>query len=105
MAKFSGKIGFATTKETRPGIYKEIIEERLYYGDLTKNSRSLSSSEYVNNSINISNKISVVADPYLSQHIFDMRYVTFQGAKWKVTNVDVNERRLELTIGGIWNET
>ncbi len=104
MAKFSGKIGFATTIETRPGIYKESIVERLYYGDLTKSSRSLSSSDYINDSVNISNKISVVADPYLSEHIFNMRYVTFQGAKWKITNVEVKERRLELTVGGLWNE-
>lgn len=104
MAKFSGKIGFATTKETSPGIYEEVIVERRYYSDLTKSARSLTSSEYVNDGINISNKISIVADPYLNMHIFAMRYVTFQGCKWKISNVEIKDRRLELTIGGLWNE-
>lgn len=105
MAKFYGQIGFATTKEVKPGIYKEVIEEKSYYGNLTKSSRSLYSSEYANDDINISNTISVVADPYSLQHIFNMRYVIFQGAKWKIKNVEVKERRIDLTVGGLWNET
>lgn len=104
MAKFSGKIGFATTKESRPGIYEEVIEEKTFYGNLTKQTRSLYSSENINDGINISNNISIVANPYLTEHIFSMRYVTFQGAKWKITNAEIKERRIELTIGGLWNE-
>lgn len=105
MAKFSGTIGFATTKETRPGIWEEAIEEKSYYGNLTKQARSLYSSDNINDGINISNNISIVANPYLTEHIFNMRYITFQGAKWKITNVEIKERRIELTIGGLWNET
>lgn len=97
-------IGFATTKETRPGIWEEVIEEKSYYGNLTKQVRSLYSSDNINDGINISNNISIVANPYLTEHIFNMRYITFQGAKWKITNVEIKERRIELTIGGLWNE-
>lgn len=104
MAKFYGKIGFATTKETRPGIYQEAIEEKSYYGDITRRVRSLVSSEYLNDDINISNNISIVADPYLNHHIYDMRYVTYQNAKWKITSVEVKDRRLELTLGGLYHE-
>ena len=34
MAKYYGAIGFATQKEVSPGIWKDIIEERIYRGDI-----------------------------------------------------------------------
>lgn len=103
MPKFCGMIGFCKTEETRPGIYEEVITERPYYGDLNRNSRRLQSSDKVNDDINISNEISIIADPYLRENFHTMRYVTFMGAKWKVTNVDVQYPRLSLTLGGLYN--
>lgn len=103
MPKFCGMIGFCKTEETRPGIYEEVITERPYYGDLNRNSRRLQSSDKVNDDINISNEISIIADPYLRENFHTMRYVTFMGAKWKVTNVDVQYPRLNLTLGGLYN--
>ena len=45
MAKWFGKIGFAETKETKPGVWEEIITVREYYGDVTRNTRRFQSSE------------------------------------------------------------
>ena len=103
MAKYYGKIGYAEMKETEPGIWEETIVERPYYGDTIKNTRLLQNSNSVNDSINIANQISVVADPYANEHIYAMRYATFQGAKWKVTNADVQYPRLILSLGGLYN--
>lgn len=103
MAKFYGVIGFAETKETAPGVYTEQIVERSYFGDLTRNSRRLQSSEQLNDNINIANEISIVADPYANDHFHEMRYVEFQGARWKISNVEVKYPRLILTAGGVWN--
>lgn len=105
MAKWFGKIGFAETAETKPGVWKEQITEREYYGDVIRNSRRLqSSSEKINDDLNISNQISIVADPYANEHFYSMRYAEFSGAKWKVTDVEVQYPRLTLTLGGVWNE-
>lgn len=105
MAKWFGKIGFAETVETKPGVWKEQITEREYYGDVIRNSRRLqSSSEKINDDLNISNQISIVADPYANEHFYSMRYAEFSGAKWKVTDVEVQYPRLTLTLGGVWNE-
>ena len=104
MAKWSGKIGFADTVETEPGIWEEIITERLYYGDLTRNFRKTQGSDNVNDNINISNSISIIADPYANQNLYAMRYIEFQGAKWKVTDAEVQHPRIILTLGGLWNE-
>lgn len=103
MAKFCGAIGFAVTEETRPGIYEEKITERNYVGDLTRNSRRLQTGTQVNDDINISNQVSIVADPYASQNFHTMRYATYLGAKWKITNVEVQYPRLILELGGVWN--
>lgn len=104
MSKWYGKIGYAETVETEPGVWDEEITERAYYGDTFRNTRLLqSNSDGTNDNINIANQISIVADPYANDHIYAMRYIEFQNAKWRVTNVEVQERRLILTVGGLYN--
>ena len=103
MAKFYGVIGFAVLDEGVPGIHKETIVERKYYGDLVRNTRRLESSGQLNDNLTIANEISIVADPYANEHFYAMRYVEFMGARWKVTNVEVKPPRLILTVGGLSN--
>lgn len=103
MAKFYGKIGYAITKETTPGVWVEEIVERSYYGDVIRNIRRLQGSENLNDDINVSNEISIVADAFANQNFHSMRYVEYMGAKWKVSSVEVKYPRLILNIGGIYN--
>ena len=106
MAKFYGVIGYAETnetKETAPGVWREEITERTYFGDVGRNTRRLQSSDHINDDINIANEISIVADPYAYENFHSMRYVEFMGAKWKVSNIEVKYPRLILTIGGLYN--
>ena len=104
MAKFYGVIGYAETVETRPGIWEKQITERHYYGDVTRNTRRFQSSDKLNDNINISNEISIVADPFANQNFHSMAYVEFMGAKWKITNVEVQYPRLILSIGDVYND-
>lgn len=104
MAKWYGQIGFGKYDESNPGYYEPKITERSYYGDVYKNTRLIQSSNGgTNDNVNVSNQISIVADPYANNHIYSMCYVTFQDTKWKVANVDVQYPRLVLTLGGLWN--
>jgi len=104
MAKFFGKIGYAVTEEIRPGVWEEMISEREYYGDLTKNYRKLESAGQVNDNIGISNQISIVSDPFARENFHAMRYVEYMGAKWKISSVEVQYPRLILSIGGLYND-
>ena len=105
MAKFYGVIGFnPETVETAPGVYTEDIVEKYYAGDLLRNSRRLQNSNGVNDDVQISNEISIVADEYAYMHFQSIRYVEFMGAKWKVSNVEVQHPRLLLTLGGVYND-
>ncbi len=104
MAKFYGAIGFADTVETDPGIWEEQIVEHSYYGDMVRNTRKLqTSSNSVNDNVDVTNEISIVADPYAEQNMYAMRYIVFMGNKWKINSVEVNYPRLILTIGGLYN--
>lgn len=103
MARFYGAIGYVTETETAVDVYNPVPIERMYKGDLIRNSRSLENGTDVNDDINISNQISIVADPYANNHIFDMRYVKWRGTAWKITNVSVEPPRLVLSLGGVYN--
>lgn len=103
MAKWYGKIGFAETVETSPGVWVEQITERNYYGDITRNTRRLQSTDQLNDNITISNEISIVADPYANQNFHSIRYVEFMGTRWKIDGAEVLYPRLILTLGGVYN--
>lgn len=105
MPKFHGKIGFVETKEsdTSPGVWEEVIVERNFYGELTKNSRRWEGTSVMNEDLNISNEISILSNSYIMQNAGKIRYVVMLGSKWKVTNITIEYPRLTLTIGGLYN--
>lgn len=106
MAKFHGKIGFVNTVEDpdNPGIWDEQIVEREYCGDLVRiYRRAQTSSNSSNDNITLSTEISIVADPYANQNMYTMRYVLWNGAKWKIDAINVEYPRLKLSLGGVWN--
>ena len=103
MPKFYGNIGYAISKETAPGVWVEDIVEHKYSGDVYRNTRKLQSGNQVNDSIDISNEISILSDPFANENFHSMRYVTYMGAKWKVSSVEVRYPRLMLTVGGLYN--
>lgn len=102
MAKWFGKIGYAETEETSPGVWKEQIVEREYYGDLIRNTRRLQTADKVNDDITVSNELSIVADPYAMSNFHSIRYAEFMGAKWKISSIEVSYPRLILTLGGLY---
>lgn len=107
MARFSGKIGFVITHEKPddPGIWITETVEYQYFGDVNRSSRRWSpSSEQINDNLNISNQLSIVADTFLYDNFSCMKYVVYMGARWKITNVEITRPRMTITIGGLYNE-
>lgn len=101
--KFYGKIGFGETVEKSDGIWADTIVEKDYYGDILKNVKRSEDAAKVNDDISISNQLSIVSDPYLTNHFHAIKYVTMFGTNWKVTSVEVQFPRLLLTLGGVYN--
>ena len=102
MSKFYGKVGYIRTEEKRPGIYEEIVTERFYYGDITRRSLRWENTGAINDSINLTNEISIIADPYCYEHFSELRYIEFMGAKWKIASIQVERPRITLTLGGLY---
>jgi hypothetical protein len=84
MAKFHGKIGYAQTTETAPGVHEEVITERVYYGDIVQNRRLLRAGDGVNPVVASGNSISIVADAFANEQYFAIRYVEWAGVRWTV---------------------
>ena len=103
MAKFSGEIGYGQQIEMSPGVWEDVITERLYYGDVVRNTRRLQEGQKINDDLTVGNSISIVADAYASEHFFAIRYVRWAGALWKVSEIEEQSPRLLLRLGGVYN--
>lgn len=103
MAKWFGKIGFAQTVQTTPGIYEEIITEGEYYGETSNTVGRPTTVEKVNDDIKINNTLSIVADPFAFQNFYSIKYAVYEGIKWKVSAVEVQYPHLILSMGEVYN--
>ena len=100
MTKFYGAIGYADgMQETSPGVYREVITEHKYYGDISRVSLRVSAPDVVNPELSANHQLSVIADAYALSHFFNIRYVEWSGTKWTVTSAEVTRPRLTLYIG------
>lgn len=104
MARFSGLVGFEHTVRTRPGVSEEVITEKgPYYGDVKRASMTQQQGANVNpDTLRTSNTIEIVADEYVSENIFAIRYVVWAGTPWIVAEATVQRPRLLLRLGGVY---
>ena len=103
MSKWFGKIGYAITGETEPGVWEDTILSSDYYGDLISDKYMRQLSGNVNDDINLTSVISIIADPFAYENCSHMAYAEIMGARWKITDIDIKPPRLNLTIGGVYN--
>ena len=104
VTKFYGVVAYATLTEVVPGKWKESFDEtHKYRGEVIRVSRRLQTSDKVNDDIRINNEIRILADAFAYQNFQNIRYVIWNGVKWKVESVTVDRPRLVLQIGGEYN--
>lgn len=102
--KFCGKVGFYEgCEETDLDIYTPKILEKSYTGDILRQYQSFQATENQNDELKLSNRISILADPYARDHWSSIRYVVMNGARLKVNSVELSYPRLILEVGGVWN--
>lgn len=103
MAKFYGKVGFATETNKGKGVWVDEITESPYYGDVIRNSRQLTDGDKLNDDRTVGNTISIMADEHANQHFFAIKYVEWAGTRWSVVDIEVRSPRLLLRLGGVYN--
>lgn len=105
MSKFYGPIGFVASEETFPGsgVWEDVAVERNYRGDVIRNIKRWDSSDKVNDNISFGNQFSIVADPYAMNNLFAIKYIKWLGSFWSINSVEVQQPRLLINIGGVYN--
>jgi hypothetical protein len=103
MSKFYGPVGYITQTEISPGVWDDVVVERSYRGDILQNFRRWKETEEKNDNLALSNRISIIADPYAYKNLSAIRYIRWQGARWKVSSIEIQRPRLILTLGEVYN--
>ena len=103
MAKFAGTIGFITQVENKSGLYENETVERSYTGEILQDVRRWNNVEKINDDITLGNRFSIVADGYIFDNMYAMRYMIWRGVRWSITKVELQTPRIILTVGGVYN--
>lgn len=103
MAKYHGKVGFVTFSEKTLGVDVEVPVEREYFGEVYRNTKRWSKGTDINPDLTVNNQISIVADQYARDNLYAIRYASWMGTLWSISNIDVQHPRLILTIGEVYN--
>ena len=105
--KFSGLVGYCYSVEgsgDREGVWEDVAREKPYFGDVLQYNPRWDPGKDVLDDQRLVNKISIVgSDNFIWQHVSDLKYVVWQGTRWKVTAVEVLRPRLILTLGGVYH--
>ena len=102
--RYNGRLGFAITEETAPGVWENIISEKAAKGDILMNNIQYNAQSQLNDEITISNQISIMASSYVLKNWEHIVYATYMRQKWRVSNVKLAFPRIILTLGGVYSE-
>lgn len=104
MARFAGIVGFVKTVEREGSVWEQENIDKPYKGDIVRDARRWEKPTEVNDNLTISNEITIVADSYMLSNWAFIKYVIWNGVKWKVNYIEINRPRIRLTLGGVYNE-
>lgn len=105
--RFYGPVGFGVSREepAESGVWKKVLTERKFYGDVVRSTRRLDDSDKVNNDVSVGTSISIVAKEDSRGDILNALYIKWKGIYWVVEDVEVlqNQPRLLLRLGGVYD--
>lgn len=105
-SRFRGIIAYEVTEPREEGsdVYVSKIVEKNYRGNVEKNHFRRESGEWLNDDINVSNTVRIVADPFALTHCQTIKYCVWFGQKWRVIGIEIDYPNLILTLGGAYHE-
>ena len=101
--RYSGKIGYAESVETAPGVWEDVITERDYIGDVIQSTETLTTASSILPEYRTTTSVSVLSDGVLKQNYSDVRYLSYLGELWTVTSAINKWPRIEFYIGEVYN--
>lgn len=108
MPKKAIKVGFGVSKERMEdgkgtGVWDNTVIEKTYYPEVLKEYATRPMSSQVVPDLHLSNRFSIIADPYARQNYGSALYVLYRGVRWSIDSIEVAYPRLILSIGGVYN--
>lgn len=97
--RYYGAIGFEEMSHDG-SLYTPMYVERDYKGDVYNVTLSRQPVGELNDTLTITQEISIVIDQYAMQHYSNIVYVVLNGVAWTVSRVTLNYPRLKLELGG-----
>lgn len=102
MAKCKGIIGFVKNEEifSGSGTYQEVATEHPYYFDTVRDYPKWDDKGEINESINLNNKFSFIADSFAKENLGYMRYMIYKGFRWEIKSFEILFPRINIYVGG-----
>ena len=101
--KFHGRIGYVISEDKGSGVFQNTPSEVEVSGDVTHFRRRWTDESLNGDMLYTNTVISFVAPPTLTENLPNIRYVTWHGVAWKITNIEEETPRLRITLGGVYN--
>lgn len=105
--KLTGIAGFEldqVEREDMPSVYESKVVQKKFRGELISQSwRNQNSDKSTNDDLLNNNRISLVINKFFMSNIANLKYVEYNGVKWKVVTFDIKFPRIHITLGGVYN--
>lgn len=101
--RFKGVVGYAIPTDVGYGVIEDNIIEKSYKGEVLRNNTRWSRGDGVNDNLTMSNQISILADEFAYANFQNIKYIVWQGAKWRIDSIEVRHPRLLIQLGGVYN--
>lgn len=105
--KWYGTVGYIIDSETAPGVYKNLVVRKQYYGDEQKlssrwNDIPINDGSTINKSPAIQVELSIIADMYAYENFTKIRFVEYMGQYWSVRSIEPKRPRIILSLGDVY---
>lgn len=105
MTRFVGLIGVKQPSvETEPGIYESNITEKKISGSIRIGNVRHRDSELQQDSVTANHVVSIIAPESTMSDYSSVVYITWQSRKWSVKSIEYIRPRINMTLGGLYNE-
>ena len=103
MAKFSGELGYQLEVDIGGGITESRLSYRKCKGDLLENRRTSQNSNEIVEGVQLANKFSIVANPFLLENLGKLKAIKYLGTPWSITSATYSRPRVIIDVGGVYN--
>src|SRR5699024_5676008 len=96
-------VGDGVQTEITAGEFDDTMVEKRNFSDTKCDNRRFNQTTVVNDDLQLNVAFSILAGSYANANFNNIRYLQYQGNRWRITAVEVEHPRLKLYAGGVYN--